>query len=57
MQDFVLLLLLPPKTQTERLLESVGIPGCVCEETGVPCVYTRLIALGKEADAIHYFYP
>lgn len=57
MQNFILLLLLPPRTQTESLLELVRISGCACEETGMPCVYTRLIALGRVADAIHYFYP
>lgn len=39
----------PQETQPESLLESVGIPGCMCREPGMPCVCTRLIALGKEA--------
>lgn len=38
-----------PKRQPESLLESVGIPGCMCREPGMPCVCTRLMALGKEA--------
>lgn len=38
----------PQETQPESLLESVGIPGCMCREPGMPCVCTRLIALGKE---------
>lgn len=39
----------PQETQPERLLESVGIPGCMCREPGMPCVCTRLTALGKAA--------
>lgn len=39
----------PQETQPEILLESLGIPGCMCREPGMPCVCTRLIALGKEA--------
>lgn len=38
-----------PKRHSLSLLESVGIPGCMCREPGMPCVCTRLIALGKEA--------
>lgn len=46
-----------PQDTDWSLLELVGIPGCACEETGMPRVHTRLIALGKEADAACYFYP
>lgn len=47
-QNFILLLLLPPRDSLSAL-ESLGIPGCMCREPGMPCVCTRLMALGKEA--------
>lgn len=54
MQSFILLLL--PEIQIESLLEE-GVFGCVCGEAVVPRVYTTVIDLGKEADAVCYFYP
>lgn len=54
MQSFILLLL--PEIQIESLLEE-GIFGSVCKEAALPRVWTTVIDLGKEADAVCYFYP
>lgn len=48
-QNFILWLLLPPRDTAWEPFGVSGNPGCMRREPGMPCVCTRLIALGKGA--------